>query len=69
MEIQKQGIGWRIWRIFSIPASCKEKKNMVVALYARVFATKQAEKNPSIPDQLKRMWDWCKAQGWVVAVE
>jgi predicted site-specific integrase-resolvase len=69
MEIQKQGIGSRIWRIFSIPASCKENKNMAVALYARVSTTKQAEKDRSIPDQLKQMREWCKAQGLVVAAE
>ncbi len=42
---------------------------MAVALYARVSTTKQAEKDRSIPDQLKQMREWCKAQGLVVAAE
>ena len=42
---------------------------MAVALYARVSTTKQAEKDLSIPDQLRQMRDWCKAQGLSVAVE
>ena len=42
---------------------------MAVALYARVSTTKQAEKDLSIPDQLKQMRDWCKRQGVGVAVE
>jgi site-specific DNA recombinase len=42
---------------------------MAVALYARVSTTKQAEKDLSIPDQLRQMRDWCKGQGLAVAVE
>ena len=42
---------------------------MAVGLYARVSTTKQAEKDLSIPDQLKQMRDWCKRQGFGVAVE
>ena len=42
---------------------------MAVALYARVSTTKQAEKDLSIPDQLRQMRDWCKAQGLAIAVE
>ncbi len=42
---------------------------MAVALYARVSTTKQADKDLSIPDQLKQMRDWCKRQGCGVAVE
>src|ERR1035437_7859239 len=42
---------------------------MAVALYARVSTPKQAEKDLSIPDQLKQMRDWCKRQGFGVAVE
>ncbi len=42
---------------------------MAVALYARVSTTKQAEKDLSIPDQLRQMRDWCKKQGFAVAVE
>ena len=42
---------------------------MAVALYARVSTTKQAEKDLSIPDQLKQMRDLCKRQGFGVAVE
>jgi DNA invertase Pin-like site-specific DNA recombinase len=42
---------------------------MAVALYARVSTTKQAEKDLSIPDQLQQMRDWCRRQGFTVAVE
>jgi site-specific DNA recombinase len=41
----------------------------VVALYARVSTTKQAEKDLSIPDQLRSMRRWCEANGHAVAVE
>ena len=39
---------------------------MAVALYARVSTVKQAEKDLSIPDQVRQMQDWCAAQGYVV---
>ncbi|MDZ4821372.1 MAG: recombinase family protein, partial [Planctomycetota bacterium] len=42
---------------------------MAVALYARVSTTKQADKDLSIPDQLKQMRDWCKARGYLVGAE
>ena len=42
---------------------------MAVALYARVSTTKQAEKDLSIPDQLRQMLDWCKSHGLAVAME
>ena len=42
---------------------------MAVALYARVSTSRQAEKDLSIPDQLRQMRDWCKAQGFTVAME
>jgi site-specific DNA recombinase len=42
---------------------------MAVALYARVSTTRQAEKELSIPDQLRQMREWCKGQGLAVAVE
>jgi len=42
---------------------------MAVALYARVSTVKQAEKDLSIPDQLRQMRDWCEAQGMLVAHE
>ncbi|MGO9446065.1 MAG: recombinase family protein [Thiobacillaceae bacterium] len=42
---------------------------MAVALYARVSTVKQAEKDLSIPDQLQQMRDWCKANGYGVAME
>src|SRR5216683_573507 len=42
---------------------------MAVALYARVSTAKQAEKDLSIPDQLRQMQEWCKAHGMAVAVE
>jgi DNA invertase Pin-like site-specific DNA recombinase len=42
---------------------------VIVALYARVSTVKQAEKDLSIPDQLRQMRDWCTRQGHAVAVE
>lgn len=42
---------------------------MAVALYARVSTTKQAEKELSIPDQLKQMRDYCALRGWLIAHE
>ncbi len=42
---------------------------MIVALYARVSTAKQAEKDLSIPDQLRQMREWCARQGHGVAVE
>ena len=42
---------------------------MAVALYARVSTSKQAEKDLSIPDQLRQMREWCKRQGYGVGVE
>lgn len=42
---------------------------MAVALYARVSTARQAEKDLSIPDQLRQMRDWCAKQGYVVAQE
>ena len=42
---------------------------MIVALYARVSTVKQAEKDLSIPDQLRQLRDWCTRQGHAVAVE
>ena len=42
---------------------------MAVALYARVSTTKQADKDLSIPDQLRQMRDWCKRNGHAIAKE
>lgn len=42
---------------------------MIVALYARVSTTKQAEKDLSIPDQLRQMKEWCKSRGYQIAME
>ncbi len=36
---------------------------MHVALYARVSTTRQAENELSIPDQLRQMHEWAKANG------
>ena len=33
---------------------------MICALYARVSTVKQAERELSIPDQLKQMREWCR---------
>ena len=42
---------------------------MIVALYARVSTGKQAEKDLSIPDQLRQMREWCDAKGHEIAFE
>jgi len=42
---------------------------MIVALYARVSTTKQAEKDLSIPDQLRQLREWCDRQGHGIAAE
>ena len=42
---------------------------MAVALYARVSTTRQAEKDLSIPDQLRQMRDWCKRNSFSVGKE
>ncbi len=42
---------------------------MAVALYARVSTTRQAEKDLSIPDQLRQMRTWCQKQGLIVGKE
>jgi site-specific DNA recombinase len=42
---------------------------MAVALYARVSTAKQAEKDLSIPDQLRQMRDYCAKRSWVIAEE
>ena len=42
---------------------------MIVALYARVSTTRQADMNLSIPDQLQQMRDWCGDNGHSVAME
>jgi site-specific DNA recombinase len=39
---------------------------MIVALYARVSTTKQADKDLSIPDQLGQLRAWCQAGGHTV---
>jgi site-specific DNA recombinase len=42
---------------------------MIVALYARVSTTRQAEKDLSIPDQLRQMKEWSKARHYQIAAE
>lgn len=42
---------------------------MAVALYARVSTVRQAEKDLSIPDQLRQMKEWCKRNNLTVAAE
>jgi DNA invertase Pin-like site-specific DNA recombinase len=42
---------------------------MIVALYAQVSTSKQAEKDLSIPDQLSQMRAWCRAFGHSVGAE
>ena len=42
---------------------------MAVALYARVSTTKQAERDLSIPDQLRQMREWCQRNGCSISKE
>ena len=42
---------------------------MAVAIYARVSTSKQAEKDLSIPDQLRQMREWCKRNGHAIGAE
>jgi site-specific DNA recombinase len=42
---------------------------MIAALYARVSTSRQAEKDLSIPDQLRQMKEWCKANDYAIAFE
>ena len=42
---------------------------MHVALYARVSTTRQADNDLSIPDQLRQLHEWCKANGHLVVHE
>ena len=42
---------------------------MIAALYARVSTGKQAEKNLSIPDQLRQMREWCERKGYEIGDE
>jgi site-specific DNA recombinase len=42
---------------------------MHVALYARVSTTRQADNDLSIPDQLRQLNEWCKANGHLVVHE
>ena len=42
---------------------------MIVAHYARVSTTKQAEKDLSIPDQIRQMKEWSKARYYQIAGE
>lgn len=42
---------------------------MAVALYARVSTTKQADKDLSIPDQIRQMREWCKRNGYSIGKE
>lgn len=42
---------------------------MLIALYARVSTTRQAENDLSIPDQLRQMHEWAKTSGHIVVAE
>lgn len=42
---------------------------MKVAIYARVSTTRQADNDLSIPDQLRQLRDWAKANGHLVVME
>ncbi len=45
-------------------------KQMIVALYARVSTYKQAEKDLSIPDQIRQIKEWCEERGaWLLRQE
>ena len=42
---------------------------MRAALYARVSTVRQAERQLSIPDQIRQMIDWCQREGYEVVAE
>lgn len=42
------------------------EKKINAAIYARVSTGKQAEKDLSIPDQVKRLEDYCQKKGWKI---
>ena len=42
---------------------------MHIAIYARVSTTRQAENDLSIPDQLRQLHEWAKANGHLVVQE
>src|SRR5262249_53049163 len=42
------------------------ENTMKVVLYARVSSDKQAEKDLSIPAQLKQMCEYCRSKGWLI---
>lgn len=42
---------------------------MLVALYARVSTTRQVDNDLSIPDQLRQLRDWAKANGHIVVAD
>ncbi len=42
------------------------KKQIRAALYARVSTGRQAERDLSIPDQVRQLEDYCRSKGWVI---
>lgn len=42
---------------------------MKVALYANTSSAAQSDYEPKIPDQLFKMREWCKQQGYSIVVE
>jgi site-specific DNA recombinase len=42
------------------------KKQIRAALYARVSTGRQAERDLSIPDQIRQMEEYCQAKGWAI---
>ena len=50
-------------------ANHRRRYAMAVALYARVSTPRQAEKDLSIPDQLRQLREYCKAQNLPIACE
>ena len=42
------------------------KKQIRAALYARVSTGRQAERDLSIPDQVRQLEDYCRSKGWIV---
>lgn len=46
-----------------------EKTKKMVAVYARVSTTEQAEEGFSIPEQLRTTYEWCEKQGYEVYKE
>lgn len=43
-----------------------QQKQIRAALYARVSTGRQAERDLSIPDQVRQLEDYCRAKSWAI---